>query len=88
MTCYPFGLTIKCSCDTRGRPLQCLPVIDFGLLEFLLYESFYQVLDYSVGLNVGGGAGAHTGINHGEGEKFNYDTKSIFLALLLLSRLE
>lgn len=50
MTCYPFGLTIKCSCDTRGRPLQCLPV-----------------LDYSVGLNVGGGAGAHTGMAHGEG---------------------
>ena len=26
MSCYPFGLTIKCSCDSRGRPLQCLPV--------------------------------------------------------------
>ena len=45
---------------------------------FLLYESFNQVLDYSVGLNVGGGAGAHTGITHGEGENSSYDiTKSI-----------
>jgi len=43
MSCYPFGLTIKCTCDNRGRPLQCLPV-----------------LDYSVGLSVGG-AGGHQG---------------------------
>ena len=32
---------------------------------------YTQVLDYSVGLNVGGGAGAHTGMAHGEGKNFS-----------------
>ena len=42
--------------------------------KFLIYIIMYkytQVLDYSVGLNVGGGAGAHTGMAHGEGENFS-----------------
>ena len=30
-SCYPFGPSIKCSCDIRGRPASCLPVIDFSM---------------------------------------------------------
>ena len=30
-TCYPFRPSIKCSCDFSGRPVSCLPVIDFSL---------------------------------------------------------
>ena len=30
-TCYPFGPSIKCSCDIRGQPASCLPEIDFSM---------------------------------------------------------
>ena len=29
--CYRFGPSIKCSCDNRGRPASCLPVMDFSI---------------------------------------------------------
>ena len=31
MSCYPFGPSILCSCDSRGRPVSCLPVLDYSV---------------------------------------------------------
>jgi len=50
MSCYPFGLTIKCTCDNRGRPLQCVPVLDYSV-----------GLNVGAGGGVGGG---HGGAGH------------------------
>ena len=49
----------------------------------------FQVLDYSVGLNVGGGAGvgAHTGGAHGGGEKITLLKKLTLVCLLYVKSL-
>ena len=47
--CYPYGAGIECTCNTRGRPVHCVPVLDYGQGGIGEGEGeFYQDGDYMV----------------------------------------